>query len=770
MDPRRITLPLCVLLPPILLSSCSSPLPYVKPRDWAQDSARAAIITSASNVLAGRRIFLDPGHGGDDRVNRGPAGEAIEADVNLRVALALRDYLRGAGVTVFMSRMKDTTIDLRERVRLAVASGAEMFISMHHNATGTGDNVTNYSSVYYHSKDGMKGYHPANHDLARYIERDMAYAMRNAPPPFSTTFDGTLSDYDIYPNAGFAVLRDNPLPAVLIEASFFTHPPEERRLAAEDFNSIEAWGIFLGITKYFRAGIPQVVLFSDTIATTPTPVLKFGMGPARTVDPATFLFYVDGQVERRGLFVRDSTAVWTAPAELTSGAHTIAAVVSNNNGNHSWPFRRPLNVMLPAVEMMLKVYPTAIPPLIPVPVKVAIRARDTQGRPVADRTLFHIESSAGPDTALSSTGGRASATLNSSASREELRILVRSGSARAAGMVPRTATGSRCIAGLISSQGTFGPVAGAAVTLVWPLYRPAGSVTDTAGPDGQFVICERSGETGLLHVQAPGFFTSADTVAAGRMELQHNMLLEPIGGGVLAGKPYVIDARYGGADGGETGPGGLRAADVNLKLALRVVELLKAAGAEAFLMREDTTDIPEQERIRRSTLFPPGRYVRIDAAAPNRQVRAVVYSNPSNRAFGSALQAAVGQWGGLDTAGVSGSEERFYRDVAMSTTSLILPSVTTGYYESLDRAVDVLAWGIFTGMLRAEGGGTGVIAGVVRQGELQAPAPFASVTLNGTLRQVADGQGRFMFPSISKSPRLTVEGIRDAMIVQPASE
>ncbi len=656
MDRCRLASPLLVVLSVIFFSSCSSPVTYVKPREWAQDSTRAAIVRSASSVLLGQRIFLDPGHGGDDRVNRGPAGEAIEADVNLRTALALRDYLRGAGAAVSMSRTHDTTVDLRTRVKMAVDGGAEIFISMHHNATGTGDNVTNYSAVYYHSRDGMKGFHPSNHDLARYIERDMAYAMRNAPPPFSNTFDGTLSDYDIYPNAGFAVLRDNPLPAVLIEASFFTHPPEERRLALEDFNSIEAWGIFLGITKYFRAGIPQIALLTDTVVTTATPVVKFGLSPTRTVDPATFLFYLDGQVEHRGLLIRDSTAVWTAPAELTSGAHTAAAVVTNNNGNHSWPFRRPLNVMLPAVEMTLGAHPAAIPPLVPVPVRITVRARDAQGRPVADRTLFHVESSAGPDTALTAMDGGASAMLNSSASREELRILVHSGNAQAAATVPRTATGSRCIAGTISSQGTFSPVPGAALTLAWPPGVPTGSATDTAGSDGQFVLCERSGLARILGVHASGFFNFGDTLPAAKTDLEHNILLEPVAGGVLAGKPYVIDARYGGAAGGETGPGGAGAADVNLKVALRVAELLKGAGAQAFLMREDTTDIPEPERIRRSALYPPGRYVRVDASAPGRQVRALVYSNPSNRAFGSALVAAVGQWGGLDTGGVAGGK------------------------------------------------------------------------------------------------------------------
>jgi len=56
------------------------------------------------------------------------------------------------------------------------------------------------------------------------------------------------------PTADSGSFRDNPIPAVLIEASFFTYPPEERRLALEEFNTIEAWGMFIGISRYFRAG------------------------------------------------------------------------------------------------------------------------------------------------------------------------------------------------------------------------------------------------------------------------------------------------------------------------------------------------------------------------------------------------------------------------------------------------------------------------------------------------------------------------------------
>ena len=84
----------------ILFNACGSPVYYVVPREWTPAAKRDSIIQIYRPALLGRTLFLDPGHGGEDRVNRGPTGDAIEADVNLRVGLALRDFLTAAGARV----------------------------------------------------------------------------------------------------------------------------------------------------------------------------------------------------------------------------------------------------------------------------------------------------------------------------------------------------------------------------------------------------------------------------------------------------------------------------------------------------------------------------------------------------------------------------------------------------------------------------------------------------------------------------------------------
>ncbi len=236
----------------IVLEGCSASekIYYDVPIELQSPEAAQRFISDYSPYLNKRKFFLDPGHGGNDRKNKGYQGLAVEADVNLRVALYLRSFLEEAGADVFMSRVTDKTVELKERSELANNSIADIFMSIHHNAPPQqGDDYTNYTSTYYHAKETDYEYEPCQRDLARYVERDLAYSMRNSGGPGS--FDGTYSDYNIYPGEGFSVLRKTKIPAILVECGFHTHHLEEKLLAIDKFNQIEAWGIFQRIVQVF---------------------------------------------------------------------------------------------------------------------------------------------------------------------------------------------------------------------------------------------------------------------------------------------------------------------------------------------------------------------------------------------------------------------------------------------------------------------------------------------------------------------------------------
>jgi len=320
--------------------SSSSCLPlFDYPMDWKDAETRSKTISAFSQYLSGKKIFLDPGHGGEDRKNTSRSGSVVEADVNLRVSLALKHYLEQAGAVVFISREKDTTVDLGYRSILANNSGANLFISVHHNAPGKAeDDYTNYTSVYYHAKNTDYEYEPSNQDIARYIQRDLSYVMGN--PSGLGSFDGTYSDYNIYPGQGFSVLRKTNIPAVLIEGAFHTSRMEEMRLNNLDFNQIQAWGIFRGLGKYFRAGIPTITLLADsTMYIRKKLLLYFNLEDKSGINQkAISVFFNKKEIGYK--YDNEKNLLAVSIDEIEKGEYQIRIICANKNGNHALPYHK----------------------------------------------------------------------------------------------------------------------------------------------------------------------------------------------------------------------------------------------------------------------------------------------------------------------------------------------------------------------------------------------------------------------------------------------
>lgn len=310
---------------------------YDLPREFVDADLMKTSIADCGTGLTGLKIFLDPGHGGEDRKNKGPQGIAIEADVNLRVSLYLRGFLEQAGATVFMSRDVDKTVDLKYRSVMANESGADIFISIHHNAPGkAGDNWTNYTSTYYHATETDFEFEQMEKDLARYIQRDLAFAMRNSGGLGS--FDGTYSDYWIYPKSGFSVLRHTEIPSVLLECGFHTHSWEEERLSLDEFNKVQAWGIFKGLCKYFRTGVPKIS-FLKSEATNNINNLYFTINDKNGIAPNSLKVYLDSTATNNFSFDPVSSIVKIGVDTDKLTTCDIRIVATNIKGNTSYPFR-----------------------------------------------------------------------------------------------------------------------------------------------------------------------------------------------------------------------------------------------------------------------------------------------------------------------------------------------------------------------------------------------------------------------------------------------
>lgn len=333
------------ILIPFLFFGCTTTktLYYDEPIELKDEKLLIKFIQDNSKYFIGKKFFIDPGHGGSDRKSKGYKGKVIEADANLKVALYLADLLKQAGAEVIMSRDKDMTVDLKQRSIMANKSGADFFISIHHNAPGKeGDNITNYTSTYYHATESDYEYEPMERDLAKYVQRDLAYAMRNSGGLGS--FDGTYSDYIIYPKQGFAVLRQTEIPAILIECGFFTHYMEEERLALDKFNRIEAFGIFRGLSRYLRASTPRIEFILQNFVSEDSIEFYYEIKDSVAIDSNSIIVYVDSVKTQNFEYDALNNRVKVKLKNPPEGEHSIRIIAKNKNGNHSFPFHHKIQI------------------------------------------------------------------------------------------------------------------------------------------------------------------------------------------------------------------------------------------------------------------------------------------------------------------------------------------------------------------------------------------------------------------------------------------
>lgn len=188
-----------------------------------------ATASFAANGLAGKKIYVDPGHGGSDSGAVGPTG-LKEKDVNLRVGTVLKNCLKEyGGATVRMSRTGDSSRSLSYRATDANNWGAYRFISVHHNS---------YSSP---SVNGTETYSWANSgngaDLRDKVQKQLL-AWGHLPNRGAKT-------------ANFYVLRNTTMSAILTEASFISNPSEEARLRDASYTWREGYYIYRGVCDHY---------------------------------------------------------------------------------------------------------------------------------------------------------------------------------------------------------------------------------------------------------------------------------------------------------------------------------------------------------------------------------------------------------------------------------------------------------------------------------------------------------------------------------------
>jgi N-acetylmuramoyl-L-alanine amidase len=226
-----------------------------------------------------RKIVLDPGHGGKDPGAIGSGGIA-EKDIVLAVAKKLASKLkRDMGLEVVLTRTDDRFIPLEERTAIANAQGADLFISLHMNAspnleargleTYYLDNTNDEASLRLAARENGTSRKQVS-DL-QFILSDMIQNMKledsiNLAHRLQQSLVGRLSsgftevkDLGVK-KALFYVLVGARMPSVLVEMFFISNPSEARAMSQESYQDTVVEALYDGILKYNESTLASKTL------------------------------------------------------------------------------------------------------------------------------------------------------------------------------------------------------------------------------------------------------------------------------------------------------------------------------------------------------------------------------------------------------------------------------------------------------------------------------------------------------------------------------
>ena len=183
-------------------------------------------------TLEGLTIVIDAGHGGSEKGAIGCLGDK-EKDINLKIALELKEILSQLGANVIMTRECDGNVSLEDRVKIARENSSNIFISIHLNSIPDikFDVHKNRGTSVYHYNENSK-------ELAKCVCDSVVNGL-------NTRNDGVKT-------ASFAVLRPTDYMGILIEVAYMTNPIDSVLYSKDDFAKNTANAITDGLLRYIN--------------------------------------------------------------------------------------------------------------------------------------------------------------------------------------------------------------------------------------------------------------------------------------------------------------------------------------------------------------------------------------------------------------------------------------------------------------------------------------------------------------------------------------
>lgn len=182
-----------------------------------------------------KHIVIDAGHGGWDpgKVSK----EIKEKDLNLDIAIILKDYLEQSGASVSITRLDDSALDknkrqdLKKRLELANKDNVDLFISIHQNSFPQ-ENVKGAQVFYYNKSEKGK-------ILANNIQKRLQQVV------------DINNNRIAKENSTYYLLKNTKIPSVIVECGFLSNSTENKLLQNHNYQKRVAWALYMGIQDYF---------------------------------------------------------------------------------------------------------------------------------------------------------------------------------------------------------------------------------------------------------------------------------------------------------------------------------------------------------------------------------------------------------------------------------------------------------------------------------------------------------------------------------------
>ncbi|MFJ7952293.1 N-acetylmuramoyl-L-alanine amidase [Lysinibacillus sp. NPDC096418] len=189
------------------------------------------ILNQTGNALQNRIIVIDPGHGGKDPGT--VYGSNSEKAITLKVSTLVKQKLEAAGAKVLMTRTGDTYPSLQDRVDFTNANYGEIFVSIHVNSAA--NTSAQGTETFYAVTTGDM--HQEDIDLATFVNNQIVknLDMKNRG----------VKEQQFY------VIRNQLIPAILVELGFLTNDSDRNKLTNERYVELYAQSIYNGILQYY---------------------------------------------------------------------------------------------------------------------------------------------------------------------------------------------------------------------------------------------------------------------------------------------------------------------------------------------------------------------------------------------------------------------------------------------------------------------------------------------------------------------------------------